>query len=278
MAVHRPLDELQRSLEQTLIPSPSVTELDPDTLGETISRLAAVAGDAGERYHLASALTATTMDRLADLESAAFVRQWYFTTAADGARALAEQGSTRVLPAAALDPALAFCVAPFTDPVPSAATLFGVDVVVTHDRGLWKVVPGTGALTFEGTFDPGHAERVAAACRVWSPDADVTATSFVFVVGPFARSSYLSGARGYRQALLAAGAVLGHLASRWEAYPGDHPLLAVHDTFVDRVVDEVLRNDGVERGALAVVGLTRHATPDAATVPAPPTPPEEDPS
>lgn len=251
----RPRDEIRRMLEQTLIPSPSVRELDPDTLEETTSRLAAPAGNAGEVYHLASKLSATGMGRLVDLDSAAFIRGWYFQTATEGIEALAGQNSSRVLPATALGPAAAWCLCPFTQPAPTAATLYGADLVISHGHDLWKLAPGSGGLTFEGTFGPDDAQRVASACRMWPPDVAPEATTFVFVVGAFTRSAYLGGARGYRHVVLNAGRAVGHVVSQWEALEAPRPTLAVIEEFVDREVDAVLRNDGVERGVLAVLAL-----------------------
>ena len=266
----RPDDQILRMMEQTLMPSPHVAELDPDPLAGATSRFATAGGSVAERAHLASVLTPTNATRqLCDQRTASLIRQRHLETGADGVDELRRLGSNQVRELDSLGEAVARCLDPYREMGPHVAPLFVADVIVSADDRLWKVVPGTGHATFETRFDPPDAMTVATALEAWPPDVDPSTCTFVFVVGAFSRALHLSSGRAHRSAQVQAGRVAGAIESAWFAQRRPDELFLTTDTFLDRDVDAVLRNDGVERATLAVLAIcplspapTRGATDD----------------
>jgi len=243
-------------LEQTLIPSPHVTELDADPIATTTSRFASAAGDISERYHLASRLTARSFSQMVSSgHTASFVRQWQLESAAEGASELQRLGSSRIRSVESLPPPLGVCLAAYREVTPDVAPLFAVDIVVAADRALWRLVAGTGQMTFEGEFDDVDADAVASALEAWPPGIDSGEAVFVFVVGVFVRAALLARTRGYRNTLINAGNVIGQMQTAWRMAERSAELLVISDLFLDDEVDRILRNDGVERATLAVLSF-----------------------
>lgn len=252
----RAQDQVRRMLEQTLIPSPHVFELDPDPLSRAASRFADARGTVAEQAHTAGRITRHGIARaVTDPDTASFIRQWYFQTGADGAAELLRLGSQQIRPIEALPQPLSAILDRYADFGPALTPLFGCDIVIADGSGLWKLVGGTGHLTFEGRFGARDAEAVASALESWPPDADPADALFVFVVGVFARTAHLASHRGHRHAYIQAGRIAGQAETTWAGLRRPDEMLVVTDMFIDVDIDHILRNDGVERATVAVLAV-----------------------
>lgn len=252
----RPDDQVRRMLEQTLMPSPHVIELDPDPLSAVTSRFATANGTVAEQAHLASVITENNASRMmSDSNTASLIRQWYFDTGADGVEELIRLGSKQVRELSTLDDPLAACLSPYREMGPPVAPLFVADVVVTTGASLWKVVPGTGHATFEGRFDDEDAVTVATSLEAWPPGIDPVSCTFVFLVGAFARAGHLSSGRAHRSSLVQSGRIAGTIETNWAARQRPNEIFLTTDAFLDRRIDAVLRNDGVERATVAAIAI-----------------------
>lgn len=247
-----PADQLRRMLEQTLVPPTQVIELDPDTIGATTARLGSLRGNLAERYQLNSCLTKASWESLADPESVKTILDFYLTTAADGYDQLIKEASRWVMP---FDDAPAWVrdlLSPLSGNPVVVSMLFSADLLVAFDSALWKVIPNRSGLQFEGSWNEDLARQALSAVPPYSARESLP-DGFVFAVGNIVRSSYLSGDRAFRQAATACGVLLGQL---WAVLAGlSTPLQFVPATqFIDHLVNDATRCDGVERG-VQVMGI-----------------------
>ncbi|MFV4913880.1 hypothetical protein PFZ49_10060 [Microbacterium lacticum] len=253
-------DEIKRMLEQTLIPPLGTVELDPSSIKASASRLGDARGTEGERYHLASGLTPAGAQRTLPEATVSVVREFYFTTATEGAQRMTEERSNRVAGWADLAPDLARVFAPcWTEPQVVAA-LYGVDVLVVADGRLWRQVPGRPDLVFEGTWSEQDTLALQQAIP-GAPDLSGSDRAFAFLTAAITRSQFVHGERGYRSSLMSAGMVASGLLRACLISPGTGWRPALVETFIDRDVNDLLRNDGVDRGVVAVVLLSRAGEP-----------------
>lgn len=249
-AIKRPVANIERMLEQTLVPSPHVIELRLDPLGSAASRFSNANGSPGERAHGASRLYGfNELAIIGDQNTSAVIRDWYLSTGNDGAAELMRLGSHQVRDLESLPPMVAQCLAPYTETSPLLAPLFACDIVVSADGALWRLVPGTTKLTFEGKFSTSDAQAVAGALEGWPP-VEPSLAQFMFVVGAFARAGYLFGERAHRHTYVQSGRVGGMIEARWFAQQRANEILVSTDVFFDERVEEPLRCDGVERAVL----------------------------
>lgn len=254
------VDEVKRMLEQTLVPPLDTVELDPNSVKAAASRLGDARGTEGERYHLASSLTPAGVKRLLPEKIASTVREFYFTTADEGAKRMAEEGSNRVVSWQTVAPQLAQVFAPcWTEPQVVAA-LYGVDVLVVADGTLWRQVPGRPDLVYEATWSEDDIVALQHAIP-GVPNLSGSGRAFAFLVATIARSQFLHGERGYRSSLMSAGLVASGLLRGCLLPPGTGWRPALVDAFIDREVNDLLRNDGVDRGTVAVLLLSRIESP-----------------
>ncbi|WP_314145874.1 hypothetical protein [uncultured Leifsonia sp.] len=246
-------------LEQTLVPPLGVTELDPDPIAATSSRLGSAQGTAGERYHLASGLTPARLSRLVPPGSVAAVKDFYFRTAAEGAEKLLEEGSEHVGSVAAIAPEIEAVLEPCWSEPHVIAALYGVDVVVRAREGLWRQIPGRPYLTWESQWSAGNSvalQHVIAG----SPDLSGHDRALILLTAPLVRSQLIAGERGYRSALIAAGIVASSMMRRCFASPEAAWQPRLVENFLDRDANRLLRNDGVDRALVALLIVSK-ATP-----------------
>ena len=91
-----------------------------------------------------------------------------------------------------------------------------------------------------------------------SPDARPAfeeAPCHLAVVASPQRVQVTHGPRGYRNALMEVGMLIGNIGSLM-ASRGLHPTVAVD--FIDTAVDHILDQDGVERFVAALISLNQH--------------------
>ena len=251
MIRQRPLDETQRMLEQTLIPSPNVSTLELDDLASTVERFRVSNGLVSEQYHLISKLNPRTVSRKPPGRESDFVHKWYFDSVGQGADRLVEQGSSKVTNVPA---ELGTVLSPFMNLSDAIMCLYYVDVIVYYNGVLWKQVPGKPLLTWEGRVQDPQVLALSRFLGVSPQSGNVLALGFV--VGAFTRSAFLLGERAYRRTLLNAGIALETMR-RHSSMADSTTLFRYTDLFLDDEVDRVLANDGVERGTLACFALER---------------------
>lgn len=240
-------------IEQTLIPPTTVTELNPDTIHSATSRLGDACGNAAERYQLDSMLTPAQAKRLPTTLESTWMREYFMTTTAEGYDQMRQRGG-RWAREWTPDDDLTQLMAPAWQDPTAVGALFGVDVLVVRDGAFWRQVPGRAGLIFEGNL----VERTSRLLREGLPwDVEQTPVeNTVFVIGAFARLSFLYQHRAARAASQAAGMITGAilrsaLAGRRRA--------AVVDQFIDAPLNTVLACDGVDRGLLALLRTDRKA-------------------
>ncbi|NOJ58893.1 SagB/ThcOx family dehydrogenase [Arthrobacter sp. 260] len=273
----RPDDQLRRMLEQTLIPPTTVTELDPDTIDSTTSRVGSVAGSLAESYQLNSQHTLASYTRLPDDDTRSTVRKFYFETTLNAFNRLHEQETRWTLHASELPARLQQLLSPMWSNPAVVDSLYALDVLVLIDGALWRCVPGAPGFLLEKSWESAHQSKLQAAV----PDQDLGASDgLIFVVGHLARSSYLSGDRAVRSVGLTAGVLTGAIFAAG-AHPAVEIGVRIIENFIDATANQVLGCDGVERSLVAVLNLAAAPQPGpppsapapAASVPtSPPTP------
>jgi len=117
------------------------------------------------------------------------------------------------------------------------------DGLYRHDR------PGAG-------LRPGARGNLAAGIAAATLAAPSAAILHLMVVGKLARAFEMHGERGYRRALMSAGARMGELALAAAGLG----FVATSLEFYDRDVDALLGLDGLAEGVLAVAAVTARPT------------------
>ena len=258
-------DELRRMLEQTLVPPLGVTELDPNPVKRATSRLGDTAGSISELYHVNSGLTPAGATRLLPEAAVKTVKDFYFNTAMEGAKEMERQRSNNITDLRAVAPELERVLAPCWTVPYVVPALFAVDVLVVAAGKLWKQVPGAPRLIFESMWSEEQTVELSQAIP-GSPDLTGPDRALIFITGAFARTSFIQGNRTDRTAGLSAGIVAGALMQTcFTPPPMWRPVLV--ENFVDTDVTRLIRNDGTDRGALAILAMSKAPVlrPDAAT-------------
>jgi len=234
-------------IEQTLIPSPGVIELNPDTIHMAVARLGNVMGTVWERYQVDSMLTEAEYNRLPSEDESDLIRQYFFRSTLEGYERLLGQRSRWVRQWEDCDALRNVLSVAWSDPV-CVESMFNVDVLVVRNAALWRQVPGRDGLIFEQKLGAKELEHLSKATAGQVGTADLE--WIVFVVGAFARSSFIYGNLTYRAVALSAGCVTGALM-RAALSCGMNAM--VIDRFIDFHVNSALANDGVDRGAVVLV-------------------------
>lgn len=251
-------EHIYRMLEQTLVPPTTVTELDQDTILAATSRLSDIRGDASERYQLDSILTPALLKRLPSADEAQWIREYFMTTAAEGfdrVKAAKTRWARTWHVTDNLESVMSAC---WQDPV-TVGALFGIDALVVIDGALWRQVAGRPGLIFEGLLTETAQERLANALP-WDASPE-NLESVVFLVGAFARLSFVHGQRTSRAAhqaagMAASGMIRASLSARRRAI--------VVDQFLDTPLNQELACDGVSRALCAIVRVAPQPTQNPA--------------
>lgn len=244
-------EQLYRMMEQTLIPPATVTELDPDPIHAATARLGDVMGNPSERYQLDSMLTDAEYKRLPTRDEVQHIREYYYTTTAEGYDRLSGQAS-RLVRQWRQDDVLAPVLSPaWTDPA-SVAAMFAVDALVAVDSAFWRQVPGRNGLIFDQHISDTQLDLLLkATVPAMKPES---LESSIFIVGAFARASYVYGKRTYRSVAMAAGILANSIM---QSARRNQMIAGILDQFVDFRVNSALANDGLDRGVVAVVNVRK---------------------
>lgn len=240
-------EHIYRMLEQTLVPPTTVSELDPDTILTATSQLGDLRGSASERYQLDSILTPAQLKRLPSAEEAQWIREYFMTTAAEGFDRVKAADTRWARSWEETDNLASVMSACWQDPV-TVGALFGIDALVVIDGALWRQVAGRPGLILEGLLNDAAQARLTSALPWEAKVEDLE--SVIFLVGAFARLSFVHGQRTSRAAhqdagMAAAGMIRASLSTRRRAI--------VVDQFLDTPLNQELASDGVSRALSALV-------------------------
>lgn len=252
-------DQLRRMLEQTLVPPDKVVELDPDTISSTTGRLGSLRGNLAERYQLNSCLTQGRWARLADQESASTIEEFYFTTAADGYDQLLSDQSRWALPFKSAPSWVSETFLPLTSSPAMTSAMYSADLLVAFDSALWKVVPNRPGLQFEGSWSPELMRQATSAVPTLAAN-EPEPMGLVCIIGNLARASYLSGDRAFRQSAISCGLILGQILAVLATITCEARFTWTSQ-FIDYLVNDASRCDGVERG-VQIMGIVEMSDKD----------------
>ena len=131
--------------------------------------------------------------------------------------------------------------------------LFAADVLVIVDEWVHLLPAGEEFLVRTRLFDDARRRELVESVSVDVRHAFRGAPVFLAVVLVPQRLQVTHGPRGYRNALLETGMLVGNLGTVF-AQHGLNITIAVD--FVDTTVDRVLDQDGVERSVVALASIT----------------------
>ena len=180
------------------------------------------------------------------------ILDFYLTTAADGYDQLMKEASRWAMSFDDVPTWVRDLLSPLSDNPVVVSMLFNADLLVAFESALWKVIPNRSGLQFEGSWNEDLSRQALSAVPSYSARESLP-DGFVFVVGNIVRSSYLSGDRAFRQAATACGVLLGPIWAVLAGLPAP-PQFVPATQFIDHLVNDVTRCDGVERG-VQVVGI-----------------------
>jgi nitroreductase family protein len=195
-----------------------------------------------ELFHLNSNLSARTRRLVAPEDEVSATGRWFHETTYG-----VDPDGHGLITTDSLPDGLRSLLQPFSEPGPSAALLFGIDLLVENRGSVYRQLPGRAALWHE--VDVGSDER-RAVCAAFTTGADVRVASHAFLVASPWRLMGLLGPRGYRRALLDAGRVAQSLVS---AATSTGVAAHVVSEFEDDILNQALLLDGLDRYVVAVV-------------------------
>lgn len=241
---------IRRFLEDSIVPSPHSIDLAPSVDGDYLHRSERRHPHIAETYHLNSKLSPHSLVQPAGPEAIEQVREWFFETSYQTSEDVLDEDQTHYVQVEIDD---------LPEPVgawvralePANRHFFGADLLMVVDGRLLRYVPGRSYLIVERSFsDEDHQALLGTLLRP-RPDWTESVALAAVVVCPW-RYQLLTGPRGYRDALFDVGRVL--CAAERAADEADVDL-DVRTRFYDRVAEDVLRLDGVERSACALLSI-----------------------
>lgn len=241
----------EHGLEQTVLPGQGLTLCAPSRRDLYQNRLADTTGDVAEMFQVNARWRRGAFDELPDVEEQKALRRWFL----DSGRVfdLAESELGPMIPldriAAPLGPALAAMARAGAD----SGLLFAADIILIADGWSYLLPAGQRHLVRLRTFTQQQRSDLVAAVSPDVRQAFNEASCHLAVVVSPQRVQVTHGPRGYRNALMETGMLIGNIGALM-AGRGLHPTVAVD--FIDTVVDHILDQDGVERFVAALISLT----------------------
>lgn len=241
-------------LEQTVLPSPQVTNLDPGRRDVYADRLADAAGSAADHYQVNSRLRPWELADLPSAQEVRAVQEWFLRSGRSYDPDQLRSGVDAPLrPLSGLPAPFAALLGRFGPDGPMAPSLYPADLVVVDDDELALMPPNGPALVVERRPGPGVRTALAGAVPEAQRAVVTQAPWLLAVVTVPWRHMVLYGERGYRRALMETGVLVTNTCGiALECGLRPVPMLDFADTVVDRVLD----NDGVERFCAALIALS----------------------
>lgn len=241
---------IRRFLEDSIVPSPHSIDLAPSVDGDYLHRSERRHPHVAESYHLNSKLSPHSMVEPAGPEAIEQVRDWYFETIYQTSPDVLDEEQTHHVQTEidALPDAVEQWVRALE---PSNRHFFGADLMLVVDGKLLRYVPGRSYLIVERSFSDEDRAALLGTLLAPKPDWGESIALGAVVVCPW-RYLLLAGPRGYRDALFDVGRVL---CAAEQAAETSGASLDVRTHFYDRVAEDVLRLDGTERSACALLSI-----------------------
>jgi hypothetical protein len=238
-------------LEQTVLPGTGLRLVAPTRRDSYQNRLADAEGDVAEMYQVNARWRRGALDDLPDVEEQKSLRKWFL----ESGRVFDLSGETEG-PMVSLDtlPAsLGEALTVLARVGLQSGLLFAADVLVIVDEWVHLLPAGEEFLVRTRLFDDVRRRELVESVSVDVRHAFMEAPVFLAVVLAPQRLQVTHGPRGYRNALLETGMLVGHLGTIF----AEHGLnITIAVDFVDTTVDRVLDQDGVERFVVALASIT----------------------
>ncbi len=244
------------ALEEAVIASPNSIELTRDPALDYFQRFLTSTRHVSELFHENTKISFhSTVNVLMDEDELAATRNWFYATAyrpqeADIDLEKAEAGGI-VKPIHSLAGPLGEFLGRLSEP-DLGELRYALDLLVLIDGRLYHLAPGSPFLWLERLILPHEQQLLPALLPTLHAQPPGKAETYLFVVAAPWRYMVIQGPRGYRRTLMDAGGLLQHVARI-----GLDLNLSTASTvdFYDARLDGLLRLDGVERSALAVIRL-----------------------
>lgn len=240
----------EHGLEQTVLPGTGLTLAAPTRRDLYQNRLANAEGDVAELYQVNARWRRGSLDDLPDVEEQKSLRRWFL----ESGRVfdLAEGHEGPMVSLQDLPEPLGDALAVLARAGSQSGLLFAADVLVIRDGWTHLLPAGKQHLVRTRAFDEARRRELIESVSADMRPAFVEAPTLLAVVLAPQRLQVTHGPRGYRNALLETGMLVGNLGSVF-AERGLNPTIAVD--FVDTTVDRVLDQDGVERSVVALASI-----------------------
>lgn len=238
-------------LEQTVLPGTGLRLVAPTRRDSYQNRLADAEGDVAEMYQVNARWRRGALDDLPDVDEQKSLRKWFL----ESGRVFDLSGE-REGPMVSLDtlPAsLGEALTVLARVGLQSGLLFAADVLVIVDEWVHLLPAGEEFLVRTRLFDDVRRRELVESVSVDVRHAFMGAPVFLAVVLAPQRLQVTHGPRGYRNALLETGMLVGNLGTIF----AEHGLnITIAVDFVDTTVDRVLDQDGVERFVVALASIT----------------------
>ena len=243
----------EHGLEQTVLPGRGLTLCAPSRRDLYQNRLADTSGDVAEMFQINARWRRGAFDELPDVEEQKALRRWFL----DAGRVFDQVDAVPgpMLPLARIPAPLGPALAAMARGGADSGLLFAADIIVIADGWSHLLPAGQEHLVRLRTFTAQQRTDLVAAVSPDARPAFEEAPCHLAVVASPQRVQVTHGPRGYRNALMEVGMLIGNIGSLM-ASRGLHPTVAVD--FIDTAVDHILDQDGVERFVAALISLNQH--------------------
>ena len=240
----------EHGLEQTVLPGRGLTLCAPSRRDLYQNRLADASGDVAEMFQINARWRRGAFEELPNVEEQKALRRWFLN--AGRVFDFVDSGPSPMLPLAQVQAPLGPALAAMARAGAESGLLFAADILVIADGWSYLLPAGQEHLVQLRTFtQQQRRDLVVAVSHDVRQAFDEASCHLAVVVSP-QRVQVTHGPRGYRNALMEVGMLIGNIGSLM-AGRGLRPTVAVD--FIDTAVDQTLDQDGVERFVAALVSL-----------------------
>ncbi|WIK64421.1 hypothetical protein [Gleimia hominis] len=240
----------EHGLEQTVLPGRGLTLCAPTRRDLYQNRLADCEGDPAELFQINARWRRGAFADLPDITEQQALRKWFHSTGRAFTTTSFDSGPMTQL--CDIPGKMGKALLALADAGRASGLLFAADVIVLMDGWAHLLPSGQNCLVKTRTFSDQQRGDVIEAV---SPDVRSTftdAASYLAIVASPQRLQVTHGPRGYRNALMEIGMLVGNIGTLMASH-GLNPTVAVD--FIDTTVDRTLDLDGVERFTAALVAL-----------------------
>ncbi|MDK6400289.1 hypothetical protein QP426_07750 [Pauljensenia sp. UMB1235] len=240
----------EHGLEQTVLPGRGLTLCAPTRRDLYQNRLADCEGDPAELFQINARWRRGAFDELPDVTEQQALRKWFHSSG----RVFSTTGSDTgpMVPLRDVPAPLGPALLALADAGSSSGLLFAADIIVLTEGWAHLLPSGQRCLVKTRTFSDQQRTDLVDAVVPDARDAFAAALSYIAIVASPQRLQVTHGPRGYRNALMEVGMLVGNVGNLMATHRM-RPSVTVD--FIDTTVDRTLDLDGVERFAAALVAL-----------------------